>query len=112
MGAYGIVTDLTVAWYVVKQKDGRCSRNRIQAHLPLPEPASHEPAIGDVLALQEQPVGAKCRVIRWVSGLASHLRTSACLCVGAHSMTSQMEESQPAEPLWSAPCSCCQGLFR
>jgi hypothetical protein len=48
---YGIVTDLTEASYVVKQKDGRRNRNQIQAHLPLPEPASQEPAIGEVLAL-------------------------------------------------------------
>jgi hypothetical protein len=33
------------------QKDGRRNRYQIQAHLPLPEPASQEPAIGEVLAL-------------------------------------------------------------
>jgi predicted transcriptional regulator len=49
--AYGIVTDLTAAGYVVKHKDGRRNSYQIQAHLPLPEPASQEPAIGDVLAL-------------------------------------------------------------
>ena len=49
--AYAIVTDLAEAGYVVKQKDGRRNRYQIQAHLPLPEPASLEPAIGDVLAL-------------------------------------------------------------
>ena len=49
--AYGIVTDLTAAGYVVKQKDGRRNRYQIQAHLPLPEPTSQEPAIGEVLAL-------------------------------------------------------------
>ena len=49
--AYGIVTDLTSAGYVVKHKDGRRNRYQIQAHLPLPEPASQEPAIGDVLAI-------------------------------------------------------------
>jgi MarR family len=48
---YGIVTDLTAAGYVVKQKDGRRNLYQIQAHLPLPEPASQEPAIGEVLAL-------------------------------------------------------------
>ena len=48
---YGIVTDLTAAGYVVKQKDGRRSLYQIQAHLPLPEPTSKEPAIGEVLAL-------------------------------------------------------------
>ena len=49
--AYGIVTDLTTARYIVKHKDGRRNRYQIQAHLPLPEPASQEPAIGEVLAL-------------------------------------------------------------
>ena len=49
--AHGIVTDLTEAGYVIKQKDGRRNRYQIQAHLPLPEPATQEPAIGEVLAL-------------------------------------------------------------
>jgi hypothetical protein len=49
--AYGIVTALTAAGYVVKHKDGRRNRYQIQAHLPLPEPASQEPAIGEVLDL-------------------------------------------------------------
>jgi hypothetical protein len=48
--AYGIVTDLTAAGYVVKQKDGRRNRYQIQAHLPLPETTSQQPAIGEVLA--------------------------------------------------------------
>ena len=47
--AYGIVTDLAAAGYVVKQKDGRRSRYQVQVHLPLPEPASREPAIGEFL---------------------------------------------------------------
>jgi hypothetical protein len=49
--AYGIVTDLTQAGYVIKQKDGRRNRYQIQAHLPLPDPVGREPAIGDVLAV-------------------------------------------------------------
>jgi DNA-binding MarR family transcriptional regulator len=49
--AYGIVTDLAEAGYIVKQKDGRRNRYRIQAHLPLPEPASQERTVGEVLAL-------------------------------------------------------------
>jgi len=49
--AHGIVTDLATAGYVLKQKDGRRNRYQIQAHLPLPEPTSQEPAIGEVLAL-------------------------------------------------------------
>jgi hypothetical protein len=49
--AHAIVADLTAAGYVVKHRDGRRSLYQIQAHLPLPEPASKEPAIGEVLAL-------------------------------------------------------------
>src|SRR5436190_16930110 len=49
--AYGIVTDLTDAGYVVKHKDGRRNRYQIQVHLPLPEPDSRERTIGEVLAL-------------------------------------------------------------
>jgi hypothetical protein len=49
--AYGIVTDLAEAGYMVKQKNGRRNRYQIQAHLPLPEPSSQERTVGDVLAL-------------------------------------------------------------
>ena len=35
--AHGIITGLTAAGYLVKQKDGRRNRYQIQAHLPLPE---------------------------------------------------------------------------
>jgi predicted ArsR family transcriptional regulator len=49
--AYGIVTDLTAAGYIVKQKNGRRNRYQIQAHLPLPEPTRRERTVGEVLAL-------------------------------------------------------------
>jgi hypothetical protein len=49
--AHAIVADLAAAGYLVKHKNGRRNRYHIQAHLPLPEPATGEPAIGDVLAL-------------------------------------------------------------
>jgi predicted ArsR family transcriptional regulator len=49
--AYGIVTDLAKAGYVVREKDGRRNRYQIQAHLPLPEPASQERTVGEILAL-------------------------------------------------------------
>jgi hypothetical protein len=49
--AYGIVTDLTQAGYIVKHKDGRRNRYQIQMHLPLPEPTSRERTVGEVLAL-------------------------------------------------------------
>jgi DNA-binding MarR family transcriptional regulator len=49
--AYGIVTELAGAGYVVKRKDGRRNRYQIQAHLPLPEPTSRERTVGEILAL-------------------------------------------------------------
>jgi DNA-binding MarR family transcriptional regulator len=49
--AYGIVTDLAQAGYIVKQKDGRRNRYQIQEHLPLPEPTSRERTVGEILAL-------------------------------------------------------------
>ena len=47
--AYSIVTDLTASGYVVKDKDGRRNRYRIQAHLPLREAIIQERTIGEVL---------------------------------------------------------------
>ena len=49
--AHAIVTDLTRAGYVAKHKDGRRNRYQIQAHLPLPEPASPQATIGELLDL-------------------------------------------------------------
>jgi MarR family protein len=49
--AFGIVTDLTEAGYVVKDKDGRRNRYRIQTHLPLPDAIGPERTIGEVLGL-------------------------------------------------------------
>jgi predicted transcriptional regulator len=49
--AYGIVTDLTEAGYIVKHKDGRRNRYQIQAHLPLPDPAGRQRTVGEILAL-------------------------------------------------------------
>jgi hypothetical protein len=49
--AFGIITDLVEAGYVVKEKDGRRNRYHIRTHLPLPEPTSQERTVGEVLAL-------------------------------------------------------------
>jgi hypothetical protein len=48
---HGIVTDLTKAGYVVKQKDGRRNRYRIEADLAVPGPGTREPAVGEIVAL-------------------------------------------------------------
>ena len=49
--AFGIISDLVEAGYVVKEKDGRRNRYHVQAHLPLPEPTARERTVGEVLAL-------------------------------------------------------------
>lgn len=51
--AYAIVTDLTAAGYVVKDKDtdGRRNRYQIQTHLPLPEDIAGDRTVGEVLDL-------------------------------------------------------------
>jgi hypothetical protein len=49
--AHGIVSDLAVAGYVVKQKDGRRNRYQVQAHVPWPETGTAAPTAGEVLAL-------------------------------------------------------------
>jgi DNA-binding MarR family transcriptional regulator len=49
--AFGIITDLTEAGYVVKEKNGRRNRYHVQAHLPLPEPVGRERTVGEVLAI-------------------------------------------------------------
>ena len=49
--AYAIVLDLAEAGYVVKEKDGRRNRYRIQADLPLPEHSSRERTVGEILGL-------------------------------------------------------------
>lgn len=49
--AYGIVTDLVEAGYLLKERDGRRNRYYIQAHLPLRDTISRERTIGEVLDL-------------------------------------------------------------
>jgi hypothetical protein len=49
--AHGVLTDLVQAGYVTKTKDGRRNHYQIQAHLPLPEPGTREPSIGELLAV-------------------------------------------------------------
>ncbi len=49
--AFGIVTDLSGAGYVIKEKDGRRNRYRIQQHLPLRQTFGRESTIGELLEL-------------------------------------------------------------
>jgi len=49
--AFGIITDLVEAGYVVKEKNGRRNRYHVQSHLPLPEPDGRERTVGEILAV-------------------------------------------------------------
>jgi hypothetical protein len=49
--AHDMVTDLVGAGYVVKDKEGRRNQYRIQEHVPLRDPISQEPTIGEMLDL-------------------------------------------------------------
>jgi hypothetical protein len=51
--AFGIVSDLTTAGYIVKEKGGRRNSYQVEVHLPLPLPESTDRrlAIGDLLSL-------------------------------------------------------------
>jgi DNA-binding MarR family transcriptional regulator len=62
--AYGIVTDLADAEYVVKSRDGRRNRYQIQHHLPLREATSRERTIGEMLDLLGNTNGRKRRRTR------------------------------------------------
>ena len=73
--AHGIITDLAEAGYVVKHKDGRRNRYQIQAHLPLAEPGTREPAVGEVLAVLlgnadglASPAGGADAITTWAGG--------------------------------------------
>jgi len=56
--AFAIVSDLTEAGYVLKERDGRRNRYSIQHHMPLPDATGRERTVGEVLDLL---VGAKSR---------------------------------------------------
>lgn len=49
--SYAIVTDLIEDGYVVKVKDGRRNRYQIRTDRSLPDPASRQPTVGELLAV-------------------------------------------------------------
>ena len=49
--AFGIVSDLTAAGYIVKEKGGRRNRYQVETHLPVHELGDRGLAVGDLLAL-------------------------------------------------------------
>jgi Mn-dependent DtxR family transcriptional regulator len=49
--AFSIVTDLTNEGYVIKEKDGRRNRYRIEAEAPLDETVGRKQTVGELLDL-------------------------------------------------------------
>jgi Mn-dependent DtxR family transcriptional regulator len=49
--AFGIVSDLAAAGYILKEKGGRRNLYHVETQLPVPESADRRLAIGDLLAL-------------------------------------------------------------
>lgn len=47
--AFGIVSDLTEAGYLLKDKDGRRNRYRIVTDVPLRDPISRQHTVGELL---------------------------------------------------------------
>jgi hypothetical protein len=87
---------------VIKHKDGRRNRDQIQAYLPLPEPASQEPAIGEVLALL---AGAAARLQLAGTGPAwSHCRPAcggSCAATGTNAAAAREALAEPGgSVLW------------
>lgn len=59
---FGIVTDLTQAGYLIKEKEGRRNRYRIQHHLPLRHSFAREPTVGELLELLMESTPATAAV--------------------------------------------------
>jgi IclR-like helix-turn-helix domain-containing protein len=53
--AFGIVTDLVEAGYVLKDKTGRRNRYHVQPDQPLPDALVRERTVGELLALLAHP---------------------------------------------------------
>jgi hypothetical protein len=75
--AFGIVNDLAEAGYVVKEKDGRRNRYRIQNHLPLPVPIGREPTVGELLGVLVDTSSTECRTPPECSGDRDRLSSFA-----------------------------------
>lgn len=52
--AFGLVTDLIEADYVVKEKEGRRNRYRVRTDLPIKDPATRDRTVGEIVDLLAQ----------------------------------------------------------
>jgi hypothetical protein len=114
--AFGIITDLVKAGYVIKEKDGRRNRYHIQAHLPLPEPTSQERTVGEVLALLTGTDPAASRRPAAVAGTPGSGRDGqrAAAETGARRAAGETQDGGPRResPRSAAPAGRRQGRDR
>ena len=57
--AHRIVSELTAAGYISRERIGRRNRYAIQSDLPIPDPLAREQRIGDLLALLHRRHGTE-----------------------------------------------------
>jgi hypothetical protein len=62
--AHRIVTELTVAGYITRQRNGRRNHYTINAHLPLPDPIAREQNVAGLLEILTAPHASEPRVAR------------------------------------------------
>jgi hypothetical protein len=62
--AHRIVTELTAAGYITRQRNGRRNQYTINAHLPLPDPIAREQNVAGLLEILTAPHASKPRVAR------------------------------------------------
>jgi len=59
--AHRIVTELAVAGYITRRRNGRRNTYTISAHFPLPEPIAREQHVGELLKILTSPGQSKRR---------------------------------------------------
>ena len=64
---FGIVTDLTSAGYVLKDKNGRRNRYRVQVHVPLRQGIVRDQTIGELLAVLVDKNGTRVTLTNQVA---------------------------------------------
>jgi predicted transcriptional regulator len=62
--AHRIVTELTAAGYITRQRNGRRNQYTINAHLPLPDPIAREQNVAGLLEILTAPHASEPRVAR------------------------------------------------
>src|SRR5216110_3131637 len=85
--AFGIVTDLVEAGYVLKDRHGRRNHYRVQLDQPLPEALLRQRTVGQLLDLLATPKKAPATTPEALAAIRSRHRCRAAHRASAHSYT-------------------------